>query len=124
MAQSKEFYVELMETLDKFVYEERETVAKCFTQAGKEAKRIVVAKSPRNTGDYARGWTVRNKKRGDSVETVVHNATDWQLTHLLEREHDIKNKYGKWGRSTPEPHIGQSQEEAEAYLMKLLKENL
>ena len=124
MAQSKDFYIQLEKILDQVEYQERETVAKCFIAAGKEGKRDVVARSPRDTGAYASGWTVRNKRTKDRVETVIHNKTHWQLTHLLERPHIIKNQYDEYGRSKPQPHIEQAQEETEAYLMKLLKENL
>lgn len=57
--------------------------------------------SPRLTGSYARGWRV--SKRGGGL--VVHNATDYQLTHLLENSHVIANGSGTYGRSTPIKHI-------------------
>ena len=57
--------------------------------------------SPRLTGSYARGWRV--SKRGGGL--VVHNATDYQLTHLLENSHVIANGSGTYGRTTPIKHI-------------------
>ncbi len=39
--------------------------------------------TPRLTGDYAAGWK-RSKIRG---AWIVHNETDYQLTHLLEKGH-------------------------------------
>lgn len=39
--------------------------------------------TPRATGDYAEGWT-RTKVKG---KWIVHNKTDYQLTHLLEKGH-------------------------------------
>ena len=40
------------------------------------------------TGKYRKGWKVtsRQKHRGDT-EQIVHNKTDYQLTHLLEYGH-------------------------------------
>jgi hypothetical protein len=57
--------------------------------------------SPHLTGSYARGWRV--SKRGGGF--VVHNATDYQLTHLLENSHVIANGSGTYGRTTPIKHI-------------------
>lgn len=39
--------------------------------------------SPKKYGDYRRGW---RKKKVNSV-WIVHNETDYQLTHLLEKGH-------------------------------------
>ena len=42
---------------------------------------------------------------GNIVNIVVHNKTDYQLTHLLENGHVIRNKKGDWGRTRPIKHI-------------------
>ena len=48
---------------------------------------------------YAEGWTAsKQKKTGDYI---VHNKTNYQLTHLLENSHLIKNKKGEYGRTSP-----------------------
>jgi Bacteriophage HK97-gp10, putative tail-component len=49
------------------------------------------------TGNYLRGWT-RKKVPGGFV---IHNRTDYQLTHLLEYGHAMENG----GRTTAIPHI-------------------
>jgi hypothetical protein len=54
--------------------------------------------SPKKYGDYRRGW---RKKKVNSA-WIVHNATDYQLTHLLEKGHANIAV----GRPTPAyPHI-------------------
>lgn len=61
--------------------------------------------SPKMTGSYRKGWRVTTTKGVGFVECIIHNATDYQLTHLLEKPHAIRNKYGTWGTSTPKVHI-------------------
>ncbi|MGA4519596.1 HK97 gp10 family phage protein [Solibacillus silvestris] len=62
------------------VGEEMEKVAQ---KVAKDGVKTLKLRSPKLTGSYAKGW--RAKKVG-SVWTV-HNATDYQLTHLLEKGH-------------------------------------
>ena len=63
------------------------------------AKKLKMAGSFKDRrGDYRKGW--RAKKIGS--RWVVHNATDYRLTHLLEHGHAI----AKGGRESPSfPHI-------------------
>lgn len=51
-------------------------------------------KSNRKTahrGKYAKGWRTRVEKGRGFVDCTIYNATDWQLTHLLENEHATFN---------------------------------
>ena len=58
-------------------------------------------KSPKRTGKYRKGWRVQTEKGRGYVDCTIHNATDYQLTHLLEKPHALRN-----GRtSTPQVHI-------------------
>lgn len=64
-------------------------------------------KSPKGfRGKYARGWrTEVDKTYGGGYGVVVYNATDWQLTHLLENGHIIANKKDGTGWASAKPHI-------------------
>lgn len=61
--------------------------------------------SPKRTGKYRKGWKVKTTKGNGFIQCEIHNSTNWQLTHLLEKPHVIKNKYGTWGTSKPKVHI-------------------
>lgn len=61
-------------------------------------------RTPRLTSDYAKGWKRTRFKRG----WIVHNETDYQLTHLLEKGHA---KVGG-GRVPAYPHIAPLAEKA------------
>lgn len=71
---------------------------------------------------YAEGWRV-SKRRGRS-DFVVHNATNYQLTHLLENSHLIVNKKGTYGRTTPIKHIKPAEEWASNELPRKVMEDL
>ena len=76
--------------------------------------------SPELTGDYKEGWRVKQvtDKLGAS-KFVVHNATDYQLTHLLEDGHAIA---GGTGRVDAIPHIVPAEEEiAPKYMAEIEK---
>lgn len=59
------------------------------------------------TGRYRRGWRAEiSKTRGGCIGTV-YNATDYQLTHLLENGHDVKKRKSGpvIGHARSFPHI-------------------
>lgn len=68
--------------------------------------------SPKDTGDYRKGWTVKKTKNG----YTIHNRTRYQLTHLLEKGHA---KVGG-GRVKAYPHIGEVEDEViRRYLLEV-----
>ena len=82
------------------ISEEVKTVA---DKVGKEATNELKQISPKGVrGQYAKGWRLRKDKINKNRYIVkVHNATDYQLTHLLEFGHATRNG----GRTKPIPHI-------------------
>ena len=70
---------------------------------------------------YAEGWKVSKKDRAD---LVVHNATNYQLTHLLENGHVIRNKKGTYGRTHGIKHIEPAEEWASDELPRRITEDL
>jgi hypothetical protein len=58
------------------------------------------------TGKYNRGWRVKTDKMKNGGTSIIYNATDYQLTHLLEHGHDIVGRDGtKKGRARAFVHI-------------------
>lgn len=43
--------------------------------------------SPKRTGSYRKGWRSKTDKLKNGGVSIIYNATDYQLTHLLERPH-------------------------------------
>lgn len=84
------------------VSEEVDEVAK---QVAKEGVDKLKARSPRLTGSYRKGWRVKKVKG----RYVIHNKTDYQLTHLLEKGHAIANGTG---RVAPKVHIAPVEQES------------
>ena len=90
---------ELVSTLEEFVDEECDTINEVFKDTANETREMVSAKSPERTGAYASGWAVIEKNKGgfagNTVSYTVANPTHYQLTHLLEKGHAVRNQYGE-----------------------------
>lgn len=71
------------------VKHDRAQLRKDVRKAAKVTEQQLHSTSPRRTGRYAAGWTTGVTEDADGhVSASVHNATDWQLTHLLEKGHE------------------------------------
>ena len=93
---------QMTELLDE-VNKDIEMSAKTNIQTvAKESAQKLGNTSPVKSGSYAKGWSA--KRMGD-MDVVVHNRTDYQLTHLLENGHVIRNKKGTYGRTHGIKHI-------------------
>ena len=106
--------VQMRKILD--AYEERvENVYEVsVSRVSREAVQRLRNTSPKKSGSYARGWTLKKvKSRASVTDVIVHNRTDYQLTHLLENGHVIRNKKGEYGRTRPIKHIAPVAEWAE-----------
>lgn len=103
---------ELADMLSEYADGVTDGVKEAVSTVGKETVKALRTTSPKrrkNGGKYAKGWRVKNT-REDSQEKVVtvHNATDYQLTHLLENGHANRD-----GTFTPaHKHIKPAEEAA------------
>ena len=98
--------VQMERILDE--YNERvQNVSRVAVQrVGRESVKKLRSTSPKRSGSYARGWRLKTlKMSGNVTDVVVHNATDYSLTHLLEHGHVVINAKGTFGRAPAHPHI-------------------
>lgn len=106
---------QLAEILDGYSKEVQEKADKQIRNvAAATANRLRHTSPVGRTGKYAKGWAYKRTKYG---EIVVYNATDWQLTHLLEFGHALP----QGGRARAFPHIAPAEEKAEEDLMNRIE---
>ena len=93
-------------------------VKKEVKQVAKDVVPELKQTSPRNSGDYAKGWKSRVEYESpEDIRVRVYNSKKPQLTHLLENGHAKQNG----GRVNGTPHIGPAEEKAEKSLTSKVK---
>lgn len=104
---------EIMKQLQYYAHDVRQNVEEAQQETGKEMVAELKQTSPERRPRYKKGWRIKRTTKS----VVVHNATDYQLTHLLEYGHPLKSS----GRSTDEkPHIRPAEQKAiSKYLNKV-----
>ena len=107
--------IDINKILNEYSNEIQEGTTNAAIEIAEKGKSKLRQNSPKNTGKYRKGWRVDKRSGKGYVHTTIYNATDWQLTHLLEKPHAIKNQYGEWGTYSPEKsgtvHIAPVEEE-------------
>lgn len=107
--------------LEIYVEDIGESVEETSNQIGKEAKDELKQTSPKKTGRYAKGWTIKkDKKKKNYYAIKIHNKTDYQLTHLLEFGHATRNG----GRTKAIPHIRPVEEKYKKEFEERLKDKI
>ena len=92
--------------LSEYSAEVKAATNEAMDVVAKEAVEKLRNTSPKRTGAYAKSWRVKKKTvRGGINEITVHNKDHYQLTHLLENGHVIRNKKGTYGRTPGIKHI-------------------
>lgn len=97
---------QMADILDSYSKEVKRAASNAQDKVAKEAVQKLRNTSPKKTGSYAKGWTMKREKgRGGIPEVTIHNKTDYQLTHLLENGHVVRNAKGEYGRYNGIKHI-------------------
>lgn len=98
---TKDSILDIKEILNEYSVDIQESIVKTAENVAKKGADKLKQTSPKRTGKYSKGWRVRTAKGKGEVSSIIYNATNWQLTHLLEKPHLLRN-----GRlSTPKVHI-------------------
>ena len=106
MAKTGSLTVQLQSVFDDYTKEVKKATNTAADNVARQSVQRLRDNSPRKTGSYARGWTVKREQSSSGINTViVHNKTNYQLTHLLENGHLIVNKKGTCGRVSGIKHI-------------------
>lgn len=99
--------------LEQYASEVQEEVDSAVVRAARRCLAQIRRNSPKKTGDYRKGWRLRTDKTRLSIREIIHNATDWQLIHLLEFGH----QKASGGRVEGEPHVEPAEQQAERELL-------
>lgn len=117
--------VQMTKLLDEYSQEVQDAANKAIKRVARETVKRLKNTSPKRSGEYARDWAVKNLSvHGNIVNLVVHNRKHYQLTHLLENGHVIRNKKGTYGRAPAHPHIGPAEEWASIELPAQIEREL
>ena len=111
--------VQLTNILNEYDEHVQDVTNAAIKKIAKDAVKELKNTSPKRAGhgEYARDWSVKAVgTRGNIIDLVVHNKTHYQLTHLLENGHVIRNKKGEWGRTRPIKHIAPVEQKSNSEL--------
>ena len=117
---------EIEKCLLDFIDVTDEACEKGVSETAKEAVKELRSAHPSGSGKYGswdkkynKGWKVMQTKTDKRYhrKATVHNATDYQLTHLLEKGHALR----QGGRTRAFPHIAPVAEKCEDELEKNIK---
>ncbi len=98
---------EVMAGLTEYADLATEDMKKAVKKAGATVRKEIQANAPKDTGDYAKSWSVKNmKETASSLEVAVHSRNRYQLAHLLEFGHAKRGG----GRVPGRVHIAPAEE--------------
>lgn len=121
MAKTESVAAQMKDLLDEVNKEVKDATKHGIDTVSKESVQKLRNTSPRKSGSYSKGWAV---KREGEMDVIIHNRTDYQLTHLLENGHVIRNKKGTYGRTNGIKHIAPVEEWAVDELPRRIMEDI
>lgn len=98
---------EIQRYLQQYSSNVRNEIEVASKEEGQALVKDLKQTSPKLSGSYRKGWRMK-KARGRGIKYIVHNKTDYQLTHLLEHGHAKRGG----GRVEGKAHIAPAEERA------------
>ena len=84
-------------------------------------KKEIQANAPEDTGAYKKSWATKTQSQGThSISMVVYSKNRYQLAHLLEKGHALRNG----GRVAARPHIAPAEENGKTLIEELIRSAL
>lgn len=119
---------EIEKALTEFIGVTEEACDKGVRETAKDAVQALRNAHPSGSGQYGswdeynRGWKVMQTKTDKRYhrKATIHNATDYQLTHLLEKGHALANG----GRARAFPHIAPVAKQCKTDLLQNIKKHI
>lgn len=100
---------EIMEGLKEYADLASDDVKKAVRKAGNTVRKEISENAPKDTGAYAKSWSVKKtKETSNSLEVTVYSKNRYQLAHLLEHGHAKRGG----GRVAARSHIAQAEQSA------------
>lgn len=102
MTEINDLHAEILRQLQVYNREVEEGLKEIQQDTAKRLVADLKETSPKDTGSYKKGWRIKRQRKS----LIVHNATDYQLTHLLEHGHAKRGG----GRVAAKVHIAPAEE--------------
>lgn len=107
----------IMDSLREYSSLAADEMKEAVRETGNTVRDEIREKAPKDTGIYAKSWTVKKQREtSSSLSLTVHSRNRYQLAHLLEFGHAKRGG----GRVSAKPHIA----DAEAAGIRQLEEDI
>ena len=107
----------IMDSLREYSGLAADEMKEAVRAAGNTVRDEIRENAPKDTGTYAKSWTVKKQREtASSLSLTVHSRNRYQLAHLLEFGHAKRGG----GRVSAKPHIA----DAEAAGIRQLEEDI